>query len=82
MTKQISQAEARRLKKRIKAYEERDRVRYNRYRSDFPGGVHARTFTMGEPSLAALDMAVKLDCVLVAKIRGQKLEIYAVPEGQ
>lgn len=78
-SKSITQAEARRLKRRVKYLEDRDRVRFNRWRTDYPGGINAVNFLMNEPTLAALDMAVRLGCVLVAKIRGQHLDIYAVP---
>ena len=78
--KQISQAEAYRLKKRVKELEDRDRTRMNQYRSYYPGGIDARTFSMSEPAKAALDMAVQLGCALVAKIRGSQLTIYVVPE--
>ena len=44
--KQISQAEAYRLKKRVKELEERDRARMNRYLMYYPGVINARTFTM------------------------------------
>ncbi len=80
--KQISQTEAYRLKRRVKELEERDRVRMNRYRSSYPGGIHARAFDMSEATSAALTLAEKLGCALVAKTRGSKLDIYAVPKGE
>ena len=80
MAKQISQAEARRLKKRVRELEDRDRIRMNRYRSDYPGGVFALGFSMEVAPLAALTMATKLGCALVAKISGGQLDIYAVPK--
>ncbi len=76
----ISQAEAYRLKKQVKKLEKDERVRFNRFRNDFPGGVYAVGFSLDLGPLAALDMAVKLDCALVAKRRaGNTLDIYAVP---
>lgn len=78
--KLISQVQAYRLKRRVSELEDRDRVRMNRYRTDFPGGVFARTFKMSEASHAAISMAVKLNCALVAKIRDSQLDIYAVPK--
>ena len=77
--KQISQTEAYRLKRRVEFLEDRDRVRFNQYRAAYPGAIHARTFNMSEATKAALDMAAKLGCALVAKIRGGQLDIYAVP---
>lgn len=74
----ISQAEARRLKRRVKELEEQNLTRFARYRRCYPGGVHALSFTMSEATLAALNMASKLGCALVAKISGQQLDIFAV----
>ena len=79
-TKPISQNEARRLKKRVAELETEKRVRFNRYRDDYPGGVWARQFTCNGETVAALDMATKLGCALVAKLRGSELTIFAVPK--
>lgn len=76
--KQISQTEAYRLKRRVRELEENVRIRMNRYRSGYPGGVSARSFEMGDASFAALSLADKLGCALVAKISGMRLVIYAV----
>jgi len=76
----MSQAEAYRLKRRVRELELNERVRFNRYRSSYPGGVHAVDIVMEETSLASLNMADKLGCAIVAKIRGQHLDIYAVPK--
>ncbi len=78
--KLISQAESYRLKRRVKELEERDRIRMYRYRSSYPGGVHAVDIVLEETSLASLNMADRLGCAIVAKIRGQHLDIYAVPK--
>jgi len=80
MTKPISQAEARRLKKRVAFLENEKRLMFNRYRDDYPGGVWARQFTCNDETVAALDMATKLGCALVARLRQDKLTIFAVPK--
>jgi hypothetical protein len=79
-SKKISQAEARRLKKRVAELEYERRQMFNRYRQDYPGGVWARQFTCNGETVAALDMAQKLDCLLVGKLQGDKLTIFAVPK--
>ena len=79
-SKPISQAEARRLKKRVEMLERQKRDMFNRYRQDYPGGVWARQFTCNGETVAALDMATKLGCALVAKLSGDKLTIFAVPK--
>lgn len=79
-TKPISQAEARRLKKRVELLEREKRDMFNRYRRDYPGGVWARQFNCTGETVAALDMATKLGCALVAKLSDNTLTIYAVPK--
>ncbi len=75
----ISQAEAYRMKNQLRMLERQDQIRFNRYRNEFPGGVHAQTFTITEVTEAALDMAQRLGCALVAKSYNNELRIYAVP---
>lgn len=78
--KKISQAEARRLKKRVEEMEQRERIRMARWWTDYPGGVHIRTIALTESGTDALDVAQKLQHVLIGKLDGSNLHIYAVPK--
>ncbi len=80
-TKPISQREALRLRKRVYELEQEKISMFNKYRQEYPGGVFARRFTCGDASRAALDMAQDLGCVLIGKMSGGSLDIYAIPEG-
>lgn len=79
--KKISQREAQRLRKRVKELETEKRIRRNRWRSDYPGGISLRRFSTTDETFAALDTATMLGCTLVGKLDGRALIIYAVREG-
>ncbi len=79
MSKLISQAKARRLKKRVEELERNERVRFNAYRSDYPGGIHIHSLELGDVSNATLQTAEKLDHALVIRTYSKGIRIYAVP---
>ena len=64
----ISQAEARRLRKRVEELEEHERRRRSRWSSAWPGGVHLWTLDLGvQPNEAVrVSLALGHACVLKA----------------
>ncbi len=82
MAKQISQREARRLKKRVEELELNERVRFNSYRSDYPGGVNIVSFGLNDVAMGKLDTAAKLGCALVIRTYGGGIKIYAILKKQ
>jgi len=80
MSKPISQAEARRLRKRVRELEDRERVRHRVYAQDYPGGVFIVKFPcVGPEAKGSFSTAIRLGCALVAKFSGDSLKIFAVP---
>lgn len=78
---QISQREAHRLRKRVKALEDREEQRTNRYSRDYPGGVHIATIDLSQhiETKGRLYASQLLGAALVARSDGgSRLEIYAV----
>jgi len=83
MSKPISQAEARRLRKRVRELEDRERARHRLYSQDYPGGISIVEFTsVGPEAKGSLTTAIRLGCALVAKFSGDSLKIFAVPRGE
>lgn len=74
----ISQREARRLRKRIAEIEEQNWQRYSRWNRSFPGGTLMQSLSLGEGPSATLNAVKRLGFVMVAKIDGNQLHIYAV----
>jgi hypothetical protein len=68
MGKKISQAEARRLRRKVQALEDREQARMNPWRSDYPDGVHLCTtsYATEREDLACMMTARKLACAVVA----------------
>lgn len=79
----ISQAEARRLKRRVNQIEEAERLRRVRWRADYPGGTHLGSVDLsGNPRLAGrIEGARMLKHAIVATIEGDgvTLNVYALP---
>lgn len=78
MAMNISQREARRLRKRVEELEERDRKRLAQWSAAYPGGTHMQTLALTEVSAATLNATKRLGFVMVAKIDGSAFHIYAV----
>lgn len=78
MAMKISQREARRIKKRLADMEEAERRRYSKWCSDFPGGTHMQSLTLSEIPAATLNATSRLGFVMVGKIDGNILNVYAV----
>ena len=79
MVKKISQAEARRLKKRVAELESANRARFNRYTSSYPGGIHLRSLSLNDVVSAELKTAQKLKHALVLRHYGDNIfYVYAV----
>jgi hypothetical protein len=77
----ISQAEARRLKKRVEELEDRDRRRNNAFVRDYPGGVHLATITYGDPTEhipTVVRTSRKLGHAVVLVDDGHVVRLYAV----
>ena len=70
MSSQISQREARRLRKRVNELERREADRVRVWSSDWPGGVHLFGVTLQSDQIACLRTAQKLGHYLIAKIDG------------
>lgn len=79
-TKNISQREAWRLKKRVEQLEYKERMRFNKYRSDYPGGIDILSLNLNDVSNATLKTAVKLDHALVIRTYSSGIHIYAIPK--
>jgi len=79
--KKISQREARRLRARVAQLERDELLRVNRYRTDYPGGVHLATIS-GLPSFVdgKLACAHTLGAALVVRFdeSAKRLLVYAV----
>lgn len=78
--KPISQREARRLRKELADLRERDKVRQNRYRSDYPGGFHIANYDLDNHVLGRIESSEWLGAHLVAKRCNSTLRIYMVPK--
>lgn len=76
----ISQREARRLLARVKALEAADRARHAAYGSEYPGGRNVAHVDLGDLTAGKLGVAQLLGHPLVARMDGNKLLIYALPE--
>lgn len=78
MSKKISQREARRLRRELKALQDRHLAMHRRYVSNYPG-VHIRTsIPISETTREVLNVAVLLGHGLAARVNGNTLDIYAV----
>lgn len=78
MSAKISQREARKMRKQIAEMGERDRRRLAIWSSDYPGGTHMQSLTLQEGPAATLNATQRLGFVMVAKIVGSALYVYAV----
>lgn len=79
MRSNISQREARRLKKRVAELETAESARKQRWSSGYPGGVNIVTYTFDKDfHRGVMEGAQMLGHALVAKLDGATLKIYAV----
>lgn len=82
MSEPISQAEARRLKKRVEQLERDERNRRTRFATDYPGGVNIATQTFDAPESflpAVVSNSRKLGHAVVVVADGKVLRFYALP---
>jgi len=78
--KKISQREARRLRKRVKELEGRERDRLNAWGSEYTrGSMLVATFDLADWLKGRLWMAKQLNCVLVGKYVDEELKLFVVP---
>jgi ribonucleotide reductase alpha subunit len=75
----ISQREARRLKKRVEALEQRERVRNRAWASEYPGGVNIDTIEVKSVEWHIVTTARRLGhaCVVVPDKEGW-LRVYGI----
>ena len=74
----ISQAEARRLRKRVSVLEELERTRKNAYASEYPG-VWICEESPESINLAAVKTARKLGFAVCVQTHNDKFQFFAVP---
>ena len=79
VTVKISQAEARRLKKRVKELEGVINDQRSSFATDWPGGVNFWTLTIMTETQAAVVTARALNHAIVAVPCGDELRLYALP---
>jgi hypothetical protein len=79
MSANISQREARRLKKRVEVLERADIARNGAWTRDYPGGVHLNTITVNDTEWHIIVTARKLGhaCVVVP-VDGSRINVYAL----
>ena len=76
----ISQREARRLRKRVDELEQRERERFARWATTYPGGTNFHTFAVDKESAAAIRVARTLGHAVVVLIdNSDRLMFYALP---
>lgn len=79
----ISQAEARRLRKRVDELENHERQRRDRWSSAWPDGVHLQTIDVHEKTFEAVRVSLALGHACVLKMgtgsNAGKLMLYALP---
>ena len=78
MANKISQAEARRLRRRVSRLEQIlfDQRAY--WKNDWPGGVHLDTISINETEQAIIRTARKLQyAVVVTQVNDKQIELYA-----
>lgn len=81
MSKHITQAEAKRLRKRVEELEAREHERANRWGKEYPrGGVHIATVALGENSKGRLEAAQMLRHPLVCRVSGTSIYIWAMED--
>ncbi len=79
MARKISQREARKMRKRLAELDQMERVRRNRWASDYPGGVHLTSLTVSDQAMAGRLAASNLfGAALVAKFDSGTLRIFAI----
>ena len=77
--KTISQREAQRLRKMVKAYESRDIARARYWASEYPGGVHIDTLPIADVRYVAIRTAWMLgNAVIVKPVRTNEVQVFAV----
>lgn len=78
---QISQREARRLRRRVEELERAERVRQSQWSRDYPGGINFCTVTLPDIEAAKVRAAQLLEHAIVAKADGTTLRLYALRQG-
>lgn len=79
----ISQREARRLRKRVEALQREIDTRRNAWASEYPGGVHLGTVELGDGSLKGAVYAARLlKHAVVVTLDGTRARFYALPEAK
>lgn len=77
----ISQAEARRLKRRVRELEQTQRNQRNVWSKDYPGGTHILTMTVTSDYVkGAIKTAQRLSHTVVVKCFNGELLFYALPQ--
>lgn len=80
MTKKISQAEARALKKRVAEFESLERTRRNAWATEWPKGISIDALGVAASTAAAVRTARKLKHAVVATIDDNNtLRLFAMP---
>lgn len=77
----ISQAEARRLKRRVRELEDVQRRQRSYWSFEYPGGVNILTLTVANEAVTAtIKTAQLLNHTVVVKHRQGELLFYAIPQ--
>jgi hypothetical protein len=76
----ISQAEARRLKRRVEELEHARDAAFARWGRDYPGGTHIATLTVPDVAAAKIATARLLDHAVMARQDGNTVYFYALPQ--
>jgi N-acyl-L-homoserine lactone synthetase len=75
----ISQREARRMRRELEALKETIREQRRVWSSDWPGGVNIDQFDADEATAATISTARKLGHAVVCTVSSHKLYFYALP---
>lgn len=74
----ISQAEAHKLASRVAELEELNKARFERWNSEFPGGIHIESLEASPEEAIVLKTVKRLEHIMVAKFDGTNLLVYAI----
>ena len=77
-SRHISQKEAHRLRKRVEDLERAERLRLDQWGASYPGGVNIETLELCPEQQVRLDTVARLEHIMVGKLRGSSLMIYAI----
>lgn len=76
--RRVSQRAARKAIRELALLKDADRRRHNGWTADYPGGVHTITCSLDDNQKGRLWGATAMGAVLVAKLDGNIIRVYAV----